>query len=73
MIPEKITFRLGDLAGPLGKHCDEHGVTPSDAVREAVAKMLGVDAPTMVSGNPDIGDHAKAGAAARWRPKRRRR
>lgn len=73
MIPQKITFRLGDLAGPLGEYCDARGVTPSDAVRLAVAKMLGVKPPEMIPGNPDIGEQAQAGAAARWKPKRRRR
>jgi hypothetical protein len=31
MIPEKITFRLGHLAGPLGQWCDKHQIKPSEA------------------------------------------
>lgn len=73
MIPEKITFRLGALSGPLGKYCDKHGITPSDAVRQAVAAMLGVEPPEMQIGNPTIGDQAQAAANARWKPKRKRR
>ena len=70
MIPEKITFRLCHLAGPLGEWCDKHQIKPSEAARQAVAAMLGVDAPEMPVGNPDAGETL---AAKRWKPKRKTR
>ena len=70
---DRITFRLGPLAGPLAAYCEKHGTTPSDVIRAALAKRLGVDAPEMPHGNPDIAEQAAAGAAARWKAKRKRR
>jgi hypothetical protein len=70
---DRITFRLGPLAGPLAVYCEKHGTTPSDVIRAALAKRLGVDAPEMPQGNPGIGEQAAAGAAARWKAKRKRR
>lgn len=69
-VPEKITFRLGDLARPLGEWCDANGKTPSEASRMAVAAMLGVDTPDMPEGNPDASrETAIAANAARWKKK----
>lgn len=68
----KMTLLLGDLAEPLARHCERTGTTPSEAVRLAIAAMLGVSPPTMTSGNPDIGEWAKAGAAARWKQAKKR-
>jgi hypothetical protein len=65
--PDRITFRLGPLAGPMAEYCKKHGVTPSEAIRMALAKMLRVKVPKMPPGNPDIGEQADAGAAARWK------
>jgi hypothetical protein len=65
--PDRITFRLGPLAGPMAEYCKKHGVTPSEAIRMALANMLRVKVPKMPPGNPDIGEQADAGAAARWR------
>jgi hypothetical protein len=70
---DRITFRLGPLAGPLADYCDKHGTTPSDAIRLALSRLLRVDAPEMTPGNPDIGDQAEAGAAARWKKRKRRK
>jgi hypothetical protein len=64
---DRITFRLGPLAGPLAAYCEKHGTTPSDVIRTALAKMLRVKVPKMPPGNPDIGEQADAGAAARWK------
>jgi hypothetical protein len=50
--PERITFRPGVLAGPLSLWCDEHNVSPSDAIRIAIATMLGVDSPEVPMGRP---------------------
>jgi hypothetical protein len=47
VIPEKFTVRLGDLRQPLEAWCDKHDETPSEAVRLAVAKLLGVEPPAM--------------------------
>ena len=47
VIPEKLTVRLGDLRQPLEAWCDKHASTPSEAVRLAVAKLLGVEPPAM--------------------------
>lgn len=73
MIPEKLTVRLGDLRQLLEVWCDEHQKKPSEAVRLAVAAMLGVDAPEMTVGNPTIADQAIAANAARWKSKRKTR
>jgi hypothetical protein len=70
---DRATFRLGPLAGPLSAYCEQHGTTPSDAIRLAVSRMLRVEAPTMPPGNPDIAEQAEAGAAARWNRRRRKR
>ena len=70
---DRITFRLGPLAGPMAAYCKQPGCTPSEAVRKAVARLLHVEAPEMPQGNPDIAEQAAAGAAARWKAKRKRR
>jgi hypothetical protein len=70
---DRITLRLGPLAGPLSAFCEKHGTTPSEAIRLAVSRLLRVEAPQMPPGNPAIGEQAEAGAAARWRPKRKGR
>ena len=70
---DRITFRLGPLAGPLAAYCERHGTTPSDAIRLALSRLLRVDAPEMTPGNPDIGEQAEAGAAARWKRKKGRK
>ena len=69
---DRLTFRLGPLAGPLAAYCERHGATPSDAIRLALSRLLRVEAPEMTPGNPAIAEQAEAGAAARWKPKRKR-
>ncbi len=66
MIPEKITFRLGHLAGPLSEWCAENNQTPSEAARTAIAQLLHLDPPAMPVGNPHAAEQAKAANAARW-------
>ena len=51
---DRITIRLGDLAARLAAYCERHGVTPSEATRIALAKMLKVEPPRMPEGNPDF-------------------
>jgi hypothetical protein len=70
---DRITFRLGSLSWPLAAYCEKHGTTPSDAIRLALSRLLRVDAPEMTPGNPDIGEQAEAGAAARWKKRKRRK
>jgi len=70
---DRITFRLGPLAGPMAAYCEKHGTTPSEAIRLALSRLLRVDAPEMTPGNPDIGKQAEAGAAARWKKRKRRK
>lgn len=52
MKSERISLRLGPLAGPLRAWCDKHGKTPSEAARVAIAKMLGTKPPPMIEGRP---------------------
>jgi len=70
---DRITFRLGSLLGPLAAYCEKHGITPSEAIRLALSRLLRVEEPEMTPGNPDIGEQAEAGAAARWRKRKRRK
>jgi hypothetical protein len=72
-VNDRITFRLGTLAEPLAAYCEKHGTTPSEAIRLALSRLLRVEAPEMPPGNPAIGEQAEAGAAARWKPKKKRR
>lgn len=69
---DRLTFRLGPLAGPLAAYCEKHGTTPSEAIRLALSRLLRVEAPDMTPGNPGIGEQAEAGAKARWKQKRNR-
>jgi hypothetical protein len=70
---DRITFRLGSLLKPLAAYCEKRGTTPSEAIRLALSRMLRVEAPEMTLGNPDIGEQAEAGAAARWKRKKGRK
>jgi hypothetical protein len=70
---DRITFRLGSLLKPLAAYCEKHGTTPSEAIRLALSRMLRVEVPEMTPGNPDIGEQAEAGAAARWKRKKGRK
>ena len=47
MIPEKITFRPGNLAGAMGEKLDASGESPSDYVRRLIAEDLGRKPPAM--------------------------
>lgn len=47
MIPEKISFRPGNLAGPMGERITETGETPSAYLRRVVAADLGTETPEM--------------------------
>ena len=73
MTADRITFRLGPLAGPMAAYCEKHGTTTSDVIRLALSRLMRVEAPEMPPGNPHIGEQAKAGATARWKRRRRRK
>ena len=71
---DRVSFRLGDLSEPLAAWCESTGQTKSEAARQALASMLGVDAPVMQSGNPDASrETALAANKARWKPRKKRR
>jgi hypothetical protein len=72
MKADRITFRLGPLAGPMAAYCKKHGTTPSEAIRLALSRLLRVEVPEMAPGNPAIGEQAEAGAAARWKQRKRK-
>lgn len=44
---DRITFRLGELAGPLAIRCQTTGERPSDVVRLALARELGQPVPRL--------------------------
>jgi hypothetical protein len=47
MIPQKISFRLGELAGPMAAKIAATEETPSEYIRRVVAADLGCDVPEM--------------------------
>jgi hypothetical protein len=47
MIPPRITFVVGPLAGPLSQWCERHQRTPSEAIRAALSAMLRMSEPAM--------------------------
>ncbi len=66
-----MSLRLGDLAEPLLKRCVKTGETPSDVLRLALAKELGVELPEMLRGFAAM-DQRKADRARRRSAKTRR-
>lgn len=46
-LPDRITFRPGSLAGPMGKRLAETGQGPSEYVRGLIAADCGVEPPEM--------------------------
>ena len=51
---DRITIRLGSLSAPLERHCKKHGIARAEAIRLALANLLGKKAPEMLSGNPNF-------------------
>ena len=47
---DPMSLRLGPLAGPLLQRCKHTRETPSEVLRKALAKELGLDAPEMLQG-----------------------
>ena len=54
MLPEKISFRPGPLAGPMGRKLKATGETPSEYLRRLVAEDCDKPEPTMPEGNPQF-------------------
>lgn len=54
-LPEKLTFRLGTLAGVVAAKLKRTGETPSEYLRRLIATDCGVDPPEMKEGNPTFG------------------
>ena len=59
MIPKKMTFRPGDLAGPMENRIKETQETPSKYVRRLIAADLGVKAPEMRGNVANLKQYAK--------------
>jgi hypothetical protein len=66
---DPISLRLGPLAGPLLLRCESTGETPSDVLRLALAKELGLDAPEMPQGFAAMNPKTAAKTAAKARKK----
>jgi hypothetical protein len=77
ILPEKLSFRPGELAGPMEDRLNQLGKTPSEYIRWLIASDLGVDAPDMPRGNPDAAAQAemasKAAAAKKRKAKKKKR
>lgn len=59
MIPDRITFRPGPLAGAMDKRLSHTGETPSQYLRRLVAADLGKPVPDMPEGNPAFREQTK--------------
>lgn len=68
---DPMSLRLGPLAGPLLRRCDSTGETPSDVLRLALAKELGLEAPAMPQGFAAM--NPKTAASARKKSAKTRR
>lgn len=66
-LKDKLTIRLGPLAKPLGKRCDQTGETPSELVRRLIADELGVDPPYMPQGFASMTPERRSELARRAR------
>lgn len=72
-VPDQLNVRLGGLREPLDARCDATGESPREVIRLALAKELGVEAPKMSAGNPNIAEESAKGVKARWGKKRRKK
>lgn len=62
---DRLSIRLGPLRPLLERSAAEHGLCLSDEVRRRLAASLGVLAPYLRPGNPDIAAESAKGVAAR--------
>ena len=65
----KLSIVLDSLSKPLIAWCDKHGVTQSNAVRQALATMLGVEVPTVKEGRRAV-TYARKKIAVKKRSKK---
>lgn len=70
--PDNVDVRLCGLGELIAADLAD-GETPSEWIRDAVAKKLGVDAPVVELGQRNFGEQGAAGAAARWGKKRKKK
>lgn len=64
---DRLTLRLGPLADPLRAYAEDNGISPSEAIRVAIARLLGEPVPQLQIGDPELGSRlGKVGAKARW-------
>ena len=68
---DRITLRLGTLAGPLAAACAASGKSPSAEIRERLAASLGCADPEMPQGFAAMSE--KTAAKARTKSARARR
>lgn len=67
--PDNVDVRLCGL-GPLIAADLADGETPSEWMRDAAARKLGVPTPVVELGQKNFGEQGAAGAAARWGAKK---
>jgi hypothetical protein len=70
MLPEKISFRPGSLAGPMGRKLKATGETPSAYLRRLIAADCGKPEPAMPEGNPQFRKQKKLRTKAKRKGKR---
>jgi len=68
---DPMSLRLGPLAEPLLQRCESTGETPSDVLRLALAKELGLEPPEMPQGFAAMSE--KKAAKARKKSAKTRR
>jgi hypothetical protein len=64
-MPQKVTFLVGELEGPLAKRLEETGETPSRYLRRLVAADLGKKPPAMRGQVANLRQYAKKPKAKR--------
>jgi hypothetical protein len=69
---DRITLRLGTLAGPLAAACAISGKSPSAEIRERLAKSLGCADPVMPQGFAAMNEKTATKARKKSARKRRR-
>ena len=76
MESDRLTIRLGPLAGPLAAYCEQHEISASQLVRRLLAERLGVEEPKLPANGLETLTREQKAAAAKlggWRNRRNRR
>ena len=64
MESDRLTIRIGPLAGPLAAYCEQHEISASQLVRRLLAERLGVEEPKLpANGLETLTSEQKAAAA----------